>query len=545
MSSPHRNPVEELAEEFLQRYRRGERPSLTEYIGRRPELAGEIRELFPALVMMEEAGPKSEESVGRAGNVSDRSGRTPERLGDYRILRQVGRGGMGIVYEAEQESLGRHVALKVLPFQSSTNSIYLQRFRREARSAARLHHTNIVPVFDVGEFQGTHFYAMQFIQGQGLDEVLVELAQLRGAENKRPARTPQKAASRSDVDLTARVARGLLTVAHTGQGDESSRLSNEAQGEVGARSVHGGDPDAPTSASPVSDSGSESVPNRPGPSCVGSQSPGHRSDFSTLSDFHFYRSVAHVGLQVADALAYAHGQKVLHRDIKPANVLLDIQGTAWVTDFGLAKEEGDDLTHTGDLVGTLRYMAPERFSGVSDARSDVYSLGLTLYELLTLKPAFEESDRGRLIKQVTHDEPPRPRKRDPRIPRDLETVVLKAIAKEPRLRYASADDMAEDLRRFLADRPIRARRSSVLEHGWRWCRRNRLVASLSAAVLMLVLLLGVGLPVAWLLRGERDRALAAEDEARNLLVRAQEAEGAARAAEREYEIHTHLAQAAA
>jgi hypothetical protein len=198
--------------------------------------------------------------------------------------------------------------------------------------------------------------------------------------------------------------------------------------------------------------------------------------------------VAQVGLQVAEALAYAHGHKILHRDIKPSNLLLDLEGTVWVTDFGLAKaEEGDDLTRTGGVVGTLRYLAPERFDGVSDARSDVYSLGLTLYEMLTLRPAFTETERGRLIRQVTQEEPPRPRKLDRRIPRDLETLVLKAAAKEPARRYQTAEELAEDLRRFLADRPIRARRAMPWERAWRWARRNRLVAALSGvAALALV-----------------------------------------------------------
>jgi WD40 repeat protein/tetratricopeptide (TPR) repeat protein len=241
---------------------------------------------------------------------------------------------------------------------------------------------------------------------------------------------------------------------------------------------------------------------------------------------------------VAEALAYAHAQKVLHRDIKPANLLLDLQGIIWVTDFGLAKEEGDDLTQTGDLVGTLRYMAPERFGGLSDARSDVYSLGLTLYELVTLRPAFDETDRGRLINRISHEEPPRPRKLDAQLPRDLETIILKATAKEARLRYQSAEEMCEDLRRFLADRPIRARRSAVWEHAWRWCRRNPVIAGLSALAGVLLLIVAIGVPLAALLRNERDRALNAEAEARSAEKRALQAEG-------EGAFRSHLAQAAA
>src|SRR5262249_9402242 len=163
-----------------------------------------------------------------------------------------------------------------------------------------------------------------------------------------------------------------------------------------------------------------------------------QSETSTLSETgnQYWQSVARVGMQVADALAHAASQGVLHRDIKPSNLLLDEQGNVWVTDFGLAKaDDGDNLTHTGDIVGTLRYMAPERFNGQGALRSDAYSLGLTLYELLTLRPAFDEADRNQMVKEVMHGEPAPPRKVNPSVPRDLETVVLKAIARDPAHRY--------------------------------------------------------------------------------------------------------------
>jgi WD40 repeat protein len=222
-------------------------------------------------------------------------------------------------------------------------------------------------------------------------------------------------------------------------------------------------------------------------------------------------------VQAADALAYAHGQRVLHRDVKPSNLLLDRQGTLWLTDFGLAKDDGDDLTRTGDIVGTLRYMAPERFRGASDPRTDVYALGVTLYEMLTLRPAFPDADRVRLVQQIAADDPPKPRVLDPTIPRDLETIVLKAIEKEPARRYPTAADMAEDLRRFLADRPIQARRAPWREQAWRWCRRNPGVASsVSAAAVFLVLLvagLSVGTALVWRAKTDLEVALAEEKQA--------------------------------
>ena len=186
------------------------------------------------------------------------------------------------------------------------------------------------------------------------------------------------------------------------------------------------------------------------------------SVLSQSTESGYFRAVARLGIQVAQALAHAHGQGVLHRDIKPSNLLLDVDGHVWVTDFGLAKLEGSDgPTQTGDIVGTLRYMAPEQFEGWSDRRSDLYGLGITLYELLTLQPAFEAGSRAKLIDQVIHDPPPAARKHDPRVPRDLETIVMKTIAKEPGERYATAEALAADLENFLADRPIVARRISL------------------------------------------------------------------------------------
>jgi WD40 repeat protein len=192
----------------------------------------------------------------------------------------------------------------------------------------------------------------------------------------------------------------------------------------------------------------------------------------------FYRSAAHIGRQVAAGLSYAHARGIVHRDIKPSNLLLDTEGVVWVTDFGLAKASDDVLTQTGDILGTVRYMAPERFRGEGDGRADVYALGLTLYELLTLKPAFDSPDRLQLIERIKAEDPPRPRTLDTRIPRDLETIVLKAIAKDPKDRYASADALGEDLRRFLSDEPILARRVSSLERAWSWARRRPAAAAL-------------------------------------------------------------------
>ena len=200
---------------------------------------------------------------------------------------------------------------------------------------------------------------------------------------------------------------------------------------------------------------------------------------------------------MAQALEYAHQQGTLHRDIKPSNILLDVHGVAWVTDFGLAKAvEDEDLTRTGDLVGTIRYMAPERFRGRCDGRSDEYSLGLTLYELLALRPAFDASDREDLLYQVNRVEPPRLRRLNPAIPVDLETIVHKAIEKEAEHRYDYAAELAEDLQCFLEDRPIAARRVSSTERLTRWARRNPGLATLGTALAGMLALVVVVIVVA-------------------------------------------------
>ncbi len=501
-----RNPVEELAASFLERYRRGEHPSLTEYAEKHPDLADEIRELFPALVLMERLAPDDgERRLAAAGRITA-DGKAPEQLGDYRILREVGRGGMGVVYEAEQESLGRHVALKLLPFYALLDPMHLKRFRLEARAAARLHHTNIVPVFGVGEQNGLHYYVMQFIQGQALDEVLRELRHMRAA-----AGAPETEGSASGRDGGDHVAAGLL----------SGRLAAEAVAapEAGP-AAHDDRAASEPAARATGGDGSDSRARDPHTFSSVSQSPSA-----------YYRSVARIGVQAADALAYAHGQGVLHRDVKPSNMMLDARGNLWVTDFGLAKaDDADELTHTGDVVGTLRYLAPERFQGWSDLRSDIYSLGLTLYELVTLRSAFDATDRARLVRQITQEDPPGMRRFARHLPRDLETIILKAIAREPTQRYATAGEMADDLRRFLADKPIEARRAQLAEHAWRWCRRNPAVAIL-AATLMLVLSIGSSLSALWL-RHERNAAFDSLRRVEQAEAATRQAAGEARAAER-------------
>jgi WD40 repeat protein/serine/threonine protein kinase len=372
-----------------------------------------------------------------------------KRLGDYRIVRLIGHGGMGEVYEAMQEPLGRRVALKILSISQRHDARALERFRREAKTAASLHHTNIVPVFGVGESAGVHYYAMQYIEGVGLDDVLRDLKRRRIG-----SKTP----TRQDASQTS----GEWCKGH------SKQIPPDAA-------------DTGTSTPLSSSSGTRT----------------------------FYREVARVGIQAADALDYGHRQGVLHRDVKPSNLLLDKANNLWITDFGLAKQigsggsdNGSDLTRTGDVVGTLRYMAPERFAGKADCTSDVYALGTTLYELLTLHAAFDEEDQLRLLNRLQHGPPPAPpRTLDSNIPHDLETIILKAMALHTEDRYASAVNLADDLRRFLADEPIRARPATTVERCLRWCRRKPALAGLAITLLVaLVALVVTGVTVGYNVR---------------------------------------------
>src|SRR3984957_2789546 len=209
-SASDQDTVDRLAEEFVARHRRGEHPDLGEYTDQFPQYAEAIRDLFPALVLIEQVKPGDGDQTGTASGGAAAEGRRLERLGDFRILREVGHGGMGVVYEAEQESLGRRVALKVLPRRTVHDDKALERFRREARAAARLHHTNIVPVFEVGQEGDVCYYAMQFIQGQSLDQIIKELRRLRAAapRGEEPplgaiANSPGTNSSRPAVDRLA------------------------------------------------------------------------------------------------------------------------------------------------------------------------------------------------------------------------------------------------------------------------------------------------------------------------------------------------------
>lgn len=439
-----RDPLEQLADEFAARCRRGESPSVAEYAARHPGLAGQIAGLFPAVVMLEQLRD-DERARRKSAALRNGSGRPPEQLGDFVILRELGRGGMGIVYEAEQRSLGRRVAVKVLPKHMLLLDKQLLRFQREAQTAARLQHTHIVPVFGAGEQEGLHYYVMPLVRGVGLDEVLCALQTENGSH--RPGSSACRTAAGAKP---ADIVRELIA-------NKFPELSATAGG-------HG-----PGSRSPVA---------------LGDPAPAVRDDAA-----HGWRWVASIGVQAAEALQHAHEHRILHRDIKPSNLLIDEDGVVCVADFGLARAiDPGGASQTSGVAGTLRYMAPEQWEGAADARSDLYSLGLTLYELLTRRPVFPGGERGpRSAGRLFRPGPWPPRRVDAAVPRDLETILLKCLAAEPGQRYQTARELAADLRCCLQDRPILARRATARERVQRWCRRNPALAAMSAlAGLLLV-----------------------------------------------------------
>jgi tetratricopeptide (TPR) repeat protein/tRNA A-37 threonylcarbamoyl transferase component Bud32 len=388
--------VARVVDEYEERVARGETPDPEEYAARHPEAADEIRGVLGMFGMAAAAAPA-------------RAAGPPDALGDFRILREVGRGGMAVVYEAEQISLRRRVALKVLPFAAVMDPRSQQRFRNEALAAAGLDHPHIVRVLAVGSDRGVHYIAMQLIEGRSLADLI--------AQRHSPAQAPVAGS------VTEPVARQV-----------TERVQPDAR---------------------------------------------------------HYRRAAEWCAQAADALEHAHAQGIVHRDVKPGNLLVDGQGQVWVADFGLAQLASDPgLTATGDLLGTPRYMSPEQAQArhnLVDHRSDVYALGATLYELLTGKPAVPGDTREEVLRRVAVDAPIAPRGLNRSIPAELETITLKAMAKDPGERYAAAKELADDLRRWLAGEPVWAKRPTVRQRLARWVGRH----PRTAAALTLVLLVGL------------------------------------------------------
>ncbi|MHC5112378.1 MAG: serine/threonine-protein kinase, partial [Planctomycetota bacterium] len=360
------------------------------------------------------------------------------RMPGYRITGVLGHGGMGVVYRAVQTKLNRVVALKVLPaIVGIASPSAVARFRREAAAAARLHHTNIVPVHDFGESDDGYYYAMELVHGRPMDEVIryfrekhiltpdaEQLEHALEATSKSDAYASDDGLSkvyRSELDLCAAQAAFSITA-------------------------------------PKPDS--------------------------------YYRQVARWVADAADALHYAHGQRIIHRDVKPSNLLLSVDGRVMVADFGLAKNTDEKtMTRTGVMLGTVMYLSPEQAQSDKmrvDHRSDIYSLGATLFELICHRPVFLGNDEKQVLAAIINQEPVRPRRVVSAIPSELETICLKCLEKSPDARYETAEDMAADLRRFIGDLPIVAKRPSLFTRGVKYVRRHKAAVIALTAVLLLV-----------------------------------------------------------
>ncbi|MEN1678958.1 MAG: protein kinase [Planctomycetota bacterium] len=431
------NVDEERLAELLDRYvcalEKGESPPVEQWLADCPELASVLPDYLEGVQAIHGAlaGPLTA-TPPDAERDDSADPAAPRMLGDYRLLREIGRGGMGVVYAAHQVSLNRRVAVKVLPFAAVLDQRQIARFRTEAQAAASLHHPNIVPVYAVGEERGVHYYAMQHVDGQSLGEVLSEL--------------------------------------RSNQSDKPS--ADDTGGRAG--------PDATT------------IALRRG----GEVSTAHLSAAPSIRTPAYFRAVAQLGLQAAEALEHAHQYGVVHRDIKPTNLLVDRDAKLWVTDFGLARIQTDaGVTKSGDVIGTLRYMSPEQATGrgdLVDGRTDVYGLGATLYEALTLTPAHAGDDANAITRRIEATDPTPPRRINPATPVDLETIVCRAMEKSRDDRYATAAELADDLRRFLDGKPTFARRPNAIDRAGRWIARRRGAALGVAAALAAIAVVSIG-----------------------------------------------------
>lgn len=444
--------LEQIVDEFTARLRAGEHPAIAEYQRQHPALQDELEDLLGSVAMIEQlkTNPISPQHAHRPSLEIVSS---LEEIDCYKVIRELGRGGMGVVLEAVHESLGRRVAIKVMPTPLVNGKQYIERFKDESKAAARLHHTNIVGVFGVGEGDGFHYYVMDLVDGKTLGEVIAGLKQANSN-----AAVRSSAETRFDHSVPP----------FPNNSEILDEIPNSNPTHLG------------------SDGGQTAANQPPVPP-------------ARITAKHC-RWAARIGANLAAALAYAHDSKILHRDIKPSNVILDRKGVAWITDFGLAKDSSSErnLTKTGDVIGTPQYLAPESLEGKYDQRSEVYCLGLTLYELATLQPAYPSGTTAEVIRAIATSSPVPPRKLNAKIPTDLSTIIEKAVARDPQLRYQTAEEFQQDLLAFVEDRPIAARPPSTFKTFAKWSRRNPLAASLSALSGLLLLLVAVSASIGYL-----------------------------------------------
>jgi eukaryotic-like serine/threonine-protein kinase len=461
IAPPNEEQVLQVVQQYVRELEAGRRPNRQEWNTRYPELQPGLNECLEGLTLMHEVGAAMKSDASRPPPSLLGVGLQPGMpLGDFEIVREIGRGGMGIVYEAIQLSLGRRVALKTLPFAAGLDSKYLRRFRQEAQAAAQLHHANIVPVFAVGAERGVNFYAMQLIDGQSLDCIIRHLcldADLTTASSSSSEAESSQTRTGPFFDFPSTAPLGHAAAQTSLSADASNRRLSHDEAERLTR----------LSADLTTGIGRPKV----------------------------YLTMANLMAQAADALEYAHQQGIIHRDIKPANLLVDMNHNLWIADFGLAHLHSEqNLTRTGDLLGTIRYASPEQVSGqrvVLDHRTDLYSLGATFYELITLRPVFTATTRQSLLQQILNQDPVAPRSIDRSIPPELETILLKLLSKRPEERYGSAQEVADDLRRFLRDEPILARPPSFMDRVRKWGRRHpSYVAALVIVMFALIVISG-------------------------------------------------------